>query len=106
MKALEIHFGYKEVLKTLFVLILAVAIFYGGKYASTKNETPKFTVLNSTETSVSIDLKGNVSLYSYPEGKLIVVPDSMALQVWELYTNIVKNGSRNVIIPEVKHEKK
>ena len=90
------HFGLKELFKTLVVIILTVLIFLSGKYYAGNQSERKPIILNQQKTSISIDLRGAVTLYDYSTNTVTVVPDSMVEQIWLLNTSIVKNQSTTI----------
>jgi hypothetical protein len=88
-------FSVKDVLKLLFILIIALGIFFGGRYTAKTQNDKKPVILQSKNTSVTIGLDGSVNLYNYDTNELTVLPDSMSQQVFLLYTSIIKN--QNII---------
>jgi hypothetical protein len=88
-------FSVKDVLKLLFILIIALGIFFGGRYTAKTQNDKKPVVLKSKNTSITIGLDGSVNLYNYDTNELTVLPDSMSQQVFLLYTSIIKN--QNII---------
>ena len=96
----QFHFGWKGFFKALMVVLIALIIFFGGRY--TVNTTPterKPIILDIRKTSVSIGLDGSVSLFNFTTNTMTILPDSMSLQVFLLYNNIIKN---QVVVPFTK----